>query len=180
MRGKGEQNKTQNENSSKIKSEKQTRSNFLVPSQTKGIFPLRSLRFSTPERKDSSHSWRLWTRRSTTMEGTPISGAASGWRRWRVCDPSLTQNSCGVWVCRGGLKGRGYMELADLPPHDTIIWPSHTKTHPAVRRLRHSLITAVVKHRDGDSLFQLITENSWGKRKLPWGGSCEITRRISL
>lgn len=36
--------------------------------------------FSTSERKDSSHSWRLWTR-SSTMEGTPIREAAAGWRR---------------------------------------------------------------------------------------------------
>lgn len=32
------------------------------------------------------------------------------------------------------------MDLADIPPNDTIIWPSHTKTHPAVRLFIHSVI----------------------------------------
>lgn len=53
----------------------------LTLKQNKGVFPAWPLSFPTPEGKDSSHSWRLWTRSSTTMEGTPISGAASGWRR---------------------------------------------------------------------------------------------------
>lgn len=62
------------------KKTKKEKTNFVLK-QNKGIFPAWPLSFPTPERKDSSHSWRLWTRSSTTMEGTPISGAASGWRR---------------------------------------------------------------------------------------------------
>lgn len=63
--------------------------------------------FLSLERKDSSHSWRLWTRSGTTMEGTPKCGAASGWRRWKVCDPSITQTSCGVFECRGNYREDG-------------------------------------------------------------------------
>lgn len=79
-RGKAKRDKMRNLQKQRQFKKNKTRSNFLFK-QNKGIFPVWSLSFSTQERKDSSHSWRLWTRSSTTMEGTPISGAASGWRR---------------------------------------------------------------------------------------------------
>lgn len=52
------------------------------------------------------------------------------------------------------------MDLADILPNDTIIWLSHTKTHPAVRFFSPSLILGIVKQQYSVSLFWLMIENS--------------------
>lgn len=94
------------------------------------------------------------------MEGTPISGAASGWRRWGVCDPSLTQTSWSVFQWRGGgSRGRWDTVFGRFPPND-IIWPPETETHPG-------LLVPVFdtgKERPGElAQFWLMTETSWRK-----------------
>lgn len=38
------------------------------------------------------------------------------------------------------VKGRLEKNLADIPSNDTIIWCSHSRTHPAVRILSHSIL----------------------------------------
>lgn len=68
------------------------------------------------------------------MEGTPISGAASGWRRWGVCDPSLTQTSWSVfqWKCGGGGGGGGGDDTQFLV--DFLLM-----TSSGLQKLRHAL-----------------------------------------
>ena len=106
------------------------------------------------------------------MEGTPISGAASGWRRWRVCDPSRIQTSCGVYECGGNRRG-----------DDTWIWQifllwhnhlafTHTKKHTLLSdvSVAHSLFGVLKQQHSVSPFFSWqITENSWGKRRLRMG-----------
>lgn len=166
----------QNEKVANIEKNKRNKKQPTLFSKNKGKFPVWPLSFPTPERKDSSHSWRLWTRSSTTMEGTPISGAASGWRRWRVCDPSLTETSCGVFQCRGNWRGDDawvWQIFLIMTPSSGLHTPKHTLLS---RFFGHSLILWYCKTALQCKPFWLMTENSWRKWEQRWGG--EVVKSV--
>lgn len=96
-----------------------------------------------------------------TMEGTPKRGAALAWRRWRLCDPSLTQTSCGDYELRWGWGG-SWEEMI----HKLGKFPSKWHNHLALVHRNTPCCQIWWSSTHITEQHGVLKETSWGKWTL--------------